>query len=299
MLQALERRIGNETFADQTIQLLLDILPGCGMALERRQLLFQRLPVNQYLTDQPADFLGEQAQARFRLGATLLEAFCVGRPWLDQTGARKSQFDQLPAQFVNRTQRHECHTHLRQARQVFFEVSDLIAKLQHEQPEQTRRMRFARFLGTIENAQRNTFAVIGKPGIAEHGLSAVAAVTNFDLHQFGKLAETPVGHPRVLMRRLVQIGEFLFGLATPLAPQIGQAATHAQLAIVLVDQLEVHAQMRRQRVRPKCVRRNLPTARIEAARLQNVVKQRLDQPFVGGLHGRDKLGGKIRHRHKF
>ena len=56
--------------------------------------------------------------------------------------------------------------------------------------------------------------------------------------------------------------------------------------------------MRRQRVRAEGIRRDLPTARIEAARLQDVVNERRDQPLVRRLHGRDEIGGKLRHRHQ-
>ena len=63
----------------------------------------------------------------------------------------------------------------------------------------------------------------------------------------------------------MQLGKLLFGLAAPLTPQIAQAAAHAELAVMLVNQLEIETEMRRQRIGTESIRRNLPSARIEPA----------------------------------
>lgn len=60
MLQALERRVGDETLADQAAELLLDVLRRGRMRLERRQFLLDGLPVGKHQPNETADFLRQQ-----------------------------------------------------------------------------------------------------------------------------------------------------------------------------------------------------------------------------------------------
>ena len=263
-------------------------------ALECRKFLLHSLPVDQDLPDQPADFLRQQAEARFGFGTTLLETCRVGRPRFGQTRTRKAQVDQLPTQIVERTERHVRHAHLRQSRQILLEILELVTELQHVEPQKPLRMRFPGFFQSIEHAQRHTVAVIRQAGVAKYHLPAA----DIDLHQLGQLAETPVGHARVFGRRFMQFGEFLPGLAAPLAAQLGQTAAQAELALMLINQPEVETEMRRQCVGTERVRRDFPAARVEPARLQDEMNQRRNQRLVGRRHGLDKFGGKLRHRHQ-
>jgi hypothetical protein len=135
-----------------------------GEGLERRQLLLQRLPVAENLPDQAADLLRQQAEPRLGLEAARAESGRIGRPGLDQAGAREAQVDQLPPQFIERAERHELHRHLVEPRQVLLEILELFAKLQHEQSQQPRCGAPARLFGRIEDAQRDAVAVVDQTG---------------------------------------------------------------------------------------------------------------------------------------
>ena len=71
---------------------------------------------------------------------------------------------------------------------------------------------------------------------------------------------------------------------------------------MFVDQLVVHREMRRQRIRAEGIRRHGPAAGIQAARFEDVVDQRRDQALVQLLvlafHGRQEFFDKFRHRHQ-
>ena len=49
---------------------------------------------------------------------------------------------------------------------------------------------------------------------------------------------------------------------------------------MFVHKQEVEGEVRRQRIRAESVRRDFPAARVEAARLEDVVDQRRDQTLV-------------------
>ena len=91
----------------------------------------------------------------------------------------------------------------------------------------------------------------------------------------------------------MQIGEFLLGLAAPLAAQLAETAADRQLPFVLVNQLEAEREMCWQRIGAEGVGRDLPATRIEAARLQDEVNERRHQWLVGRLYLLDELGGEL------
>ena len=60
VLQALERRFKDETFADQAPELLLKVAVGGGLRLEGDELLLHRQPVTEHLPDEATDFLRQK-----------------------------------------------------------------------------------------------------------------------------------------------------------------------------------------------------------------------------------------------
>ena len=97
MLQALEGRVDDETFANQPSQLRFDILHCCRMCLAGGQFFLHRLPFRKDQPDKTADFLHQQSQTWLGLLAAGAERGFVMRPGRHQAGACQREVDQLDA----------------------------------------------------------------------------------------------------------------------------------------------------------------------------------------------------------
>ena len=153
MLQTLERRVDDETFADQPCHLGFDVLYCRRVRPASREFFQHALPLCKNQPDQAADFLQQKAQARFGFLAAGAESGLVERPGGHEAGALHGEVKQLFTQLVERAERHVLHPQRGESRQVFFEVLELFAELQLEQALQSPRVNRLGFFLRVENPQ--------------------------------------------------------------------------------------------------------------------------------------------------
>ena len=240
---------------EQPIQLLFDVGDDCRKCLQAVELARKWRRLLHDDRHQPRDLLRDQRQLAARLVLAGDEGGAVLRPGLDQTGAVERSGNDLIAQVLEtvprvRERRHRRGLDLRrlQRRQALLQELDLFLQLQPEQPAQSFAMLSEGLVGVVEDFDRAVRAVIDERRVAHQRRAAAA-----DLEQIGQLAEVPVGDLvgealrdfRILLRELL---EGLLRLRAQFRAQVREVASHAELPAVLVDDLEVHQEVRRQRL---------------------------------------------------
>ena len=119
-------------------------------------------------------------------------------------------------------------------------------------------MRVPRLLRRIEHLEVDRVAAIDQRRIADQRLRAA-----LDLHHLVEVARTIQSVRPVCAAPAPAIAANC-SPASPaqLGAQLREVASHAELAAVLVDDAEVHRQVRRQRLRPEGVERELEVERL-------------------------------------
>ena len=302
MRQLCRRSGGDEAAREQPRQLLADV--GAGRCEGARGIDLLRSH-GRFLHDrrqQARHFLGDQRQPAARLVAAGEEGGAVGRPRLGERRAVERRVDHLVAQRLEARQcggkrRHRAGLHGDglQRRERLLDELHLLLQLQAEQPSQALAVLLARLLRVVEDLQRAVLAAVDQRREADHRLAAAA-----DLEQLRQLAEVPVRDALLQFRRHLDVVaghrlEALLRLAAELGAQLRQAAAHRQLPAVLVDHLEVHRQVRRQRLALEVL-----GPRNDRPLFPQVVDQRVGQqtaflhPAAAAL---DEAGGVLGQRH--
>jgi hypothetical protein len=220
-----------------------------------------------------------------RLVAAARERFGVARQRLGHARAFERGGDELLPELVRAARGSELERHRLQPGQSLLDVLCLFAELQHEETPQPRAMRLCRFLRRVEDLEVDGAGAIDERRVADKRLRAA-----LHLHQLRQLAERPVGEPRQRGLRARDFGELLAGLVAQLRAELGEVASHCQLAAVLVQDAEVHREMRRERLRPEAVGRQR-----EVPALARVTRDRL-RKRIAGRHGGDELRGELGER---
>ena len=161
----------------ESLQLRLDI--GRRRCRDILQTLGQAVKFRQYLRQQAGDFIDQQNQARLAFRLALGERGGVQRQRILQASDVERLVDDLLAQLFLRTQGHELHAHLLQARDAFLDVFDLLLHLQREQAAQTDLVRARGHGRVVKHFQVAMRALVDQRGEADQGQLA--------LHDFEQL----------------------------------------------------------------------------------------------------------------
>ena len=143
-------------------------------------------------TDEPRNLLCQQRQPRAAFVLAGTEAGVIGGQRVLQAGALQRGIQNLVAQIVLCAEVHELDGHLRQARDVFYQVFQRLAQLDRKQPSQAQTMDARSFRRIVEDFHIAVVAGIDERRIAEQRLVALA-----DFQQFRQLAEVPRRQARV------------------------------------------------------------------------------------------------------
>ena len=231
--------------------------------------------ISQNDAGQSRHLLRDQVESAAARDQACVEAGIVGGQRVGQESAVQRQLDDLAAQFVSAAQRHIGRGHLDQVGDVLLEVFQGLFERERDQAAQAGAVFDRSAFGLVKDLDFDMGTLVDQRRKTDQHLAGFV-----DFHQLRQLAESPAGvalgrrdwrsrHCRLAhstrcrgrsrrsddrrWRAAAQLQgrqrlKSRSSLAAKLGLERGQMPAHAKLAAVLVDDAEVHEQVRLQHV---------------------------------------------------